>query len=138
MTVNGPRWAAWGGTWHAPGGGALRWHCHKRRTARSAPPDRWCWLPPGDGSARALRRRRAALPQRPGRLLADLRQLPHGRTAAHERAPAPVIAELPESEPLLAPGASRIEAPPLSRQMMREGPVDYHLLTGRLARLLGR
>ena len=38
----------------------------------------------------------------------------------------------------VAPGSSAIITPPLSRQEMRDGPVDYHALTGRLARMLGR
>ncbi|MCB9646273.1 MAG: hypothetical protein H6730_06700 [Deltaproteobacteria bacterium] len=33
---------------------------------------------------------------------------------------------------------SRIETPPLSRAQMRRGPVDYHALSGRWARQLGR
>jgi phospholipase C len=38
----------------------------------------------------------------------------------------------------VTPGASQIITPPLSRKRMREGPVDYHDLSGRLARMLGR
>jgi phospholipase C len=38
----------------------------------------------------------------------------------------------------VAPGASAIITPLLSRQEMRNGPVDYHALSGRLARMLGR
>ena len=38
----------------------------------------------------------------------------------------------------VAPGASAIVTPPLSRQAMRDGPVDYHSLSGSVARMLGR
>jgi hypothetical protein len=33
---------------------------------------------------------------------------------------------------------SDIVTPPLFRKQMREGPVDYHGVSGRLGRLLGR
>jgi hypothetical protein len=50
----------------------------------------------------------------------------------------PTLADLPIDVRRLAPGASAIETAPLSRKRMRQGPVDYHELSGRLARMLGR
>lgn len=52
--------------------------------------------------------------------------------------PSPVLADLPESARRLLPGTSAIITPPLVRSRMRHGPVEYHELTGRLARQLGR
>jgi phospholipase C len=50
----------------------------------------------------------------------------------------PVLGDLPITARALVPGASQIVTPPLSRKRMREGPVDYHDISGRLARMLGR
>ena len=50
----------------------------------------------------------------------------------------PTLGQLPIDARRLAPGASRIVTEPLFRKEMREGPVDYHDITGRLARMLGR
>jgi hypothetical protein len=50
----------------------------------------------------------------------------------------PTLGVLPIDVRRLAPGASRIITEPLFRKTMPEGPVDYHDLTGRLARMLGR
>jgi len=50
----------------------------------------------------------------------------------------PALGTLPTTARRLTPGASQIITPPLSRQRMREGPVDYHDISGRLARMLGR
>jgi hypothetical protein len=51
----------------------------------------------------------------------------------------PTLAKLPiTAVPLVLPGASQIVTPPLMRKQMREGPVEFHDLTGRLARMLGR
>jgi len=50
----------------------------------------------------------------------------------------PTLGELPLTVRLQVPGASEIVTPPLFRKQMREGPVDYHELSGRLARMLGR
>lgn len=52
--------------------------------------------------------------------------------------PQPLNTNLRGDSRRLAPGASAIITPPLSRKAMREGPVDYHALSGRLARMLGR
>jgi hypothetical protein len=50
----------------------------------------------------------------------------------------PVLRDLPfTSGPPIA-GASRIVTTPLFRKQMREGQVDYHEISGRLARMLGR
>lgn len=51
--------------------------------------------------------------------------------------PAP-LQNMPPDARRIVPGASRIETPPLKRKQMRDGPVDFHELTGRLARILGR
>jgi phospholipase C len=61
-------------------------------------------------------------------------------TAAQPRpAPAsPPIPNLPVEARRLVPGASQISTPPVSSQKMREGGVDYHDLSGWVARLLGR
>lgn len=48
------------------------------------------------------------------------------------------LQELPLEVPRLVPGASAIATPPLSRTQMRAGPVEFHELGGRLARMLGR
>jgi hypothetical protein len=53
------------------------------------------------------------------------------------RAPDP-LDKLQEEERRVTPGQSQIVTPPLSRKRMREGPVDYHDVSGRLARMLGR
>ena len=50
---------------------------------------------------------------------------------------APTVGELPITERRVL-GRSAIVTPPPSRKRMREGSVDYHDLTGRLARMLGR
>jgi phospholipase C len=50
----------------------------------------------------------------------------------------PDLIKLPITVPLLLPGASQIVTPPLMRKQMREGPVEFHDLSGRLARMLGR
>jgi hypothetical protein len=52
--------------------------------------------------------------------------------------PSPAIADLPIDPRRVVPGASAIITPPLSRKRMREGPVEFHELSGRLARMLGR
>jgi phospholipase C len=52
--------------------------------------------------------------------------------------PLPVLEDLPIDVRRVVPGASAIETAPLSRKRMRQGPVDYHELSGRLARMLGR
>jgi phospholipase C len=52
--------------------------------------------------------------------------------------PSPDLADLPLAAPLLVAGASQIVTPPLMRKQMREGPVDFHDISGRLARMLGR
>jgi hypothetical protein len=52
--------------------------------------------------------------------------------------PSPTLADLPVEVPRLAPGASAIDTPYLSRKRMREGPVESHDLLGHLARMLGR
>jgi hypothetical protein len=48
------------------------------------------------------------------------------------------LADLPFDDSSVTPYRSAIQTPPLSRKRMRQGPVDYHELTGMLARLLGR
>lgn len=62
-------------------------------------------------------------------------------TEASPRMDVPPSPSLPpltiDSKRLLSP-TSRIVTKPLSRQEMREGPVEYHDLTGRWARQLGR
>jgi phospholipase C len=52
--------------------------------------------------------------------------------------PPPPLAELPIDARRLVSTSSRIETPTLTRAEMRRGPVDYHVLTGRWARQLGR
>jgi hypothetical protein len=52
--------------------------------------------------------------------------------------PAPPLQDLPIEVPRLLPGASAIATPTLSRRQMRKGPVEFHELGGRLARMLGR
>ena len=52
--------------------------------------------------------------------------------------PSPDLPPLPIDARRPVPGASLIETEPLSRKEMRQGPVDYHRLTGRWARQLGR
>ncbi len=52
--------------------------------------------------------------------------------------PAPALEPLPVDVRRVVGGTSRIETRPLSRKEMREGGVDYHELTGRWARQLGR
>ena len=52
--------------------------------------------------------------------------------------PAEPLGHLSITEHFVAPAGSQIVTPPLSRKAMRDGPVDYHELTGRLARMLGR
>ena len=52
--------------------------------------------------------------------------------------PSPELPPLPIDVRRTVPGASRIETEPLSRKEMREGSVDFHRLTGRWARQLGR
>ncbi len=48
------------------------------------------------------------------------------------------LSSLPAKPQRVAKGATAIVTQPLSRKAMREGPVDYHDLTGWLARQLGR
>lgn len=48
------------------------------------------------------------------------------------------LQDLPLEVPRLVSGASAIATPPLSRTQMRAGPVEFHELGGRLARMLGR
>jgi phospholipase C len=48
------------------------------------------------------------------------------------------LKQLPAKPQRAAKGASAIVTPPLSRKAMREGSVDFHDLTGWLARQLGR
>ena len=50
----------------------------------------------------------------------------------------PTLKNLPPEERSAPSRNSRIITKPLSRRDMRQGPVDYHELTGRLARQLGR
>lgn len=53
--------------------------------------------------------------------------------------PPPPLAKLPPGDRKKAPSpTSQIITKPLSRKEMREGPVDYHELSGRWARQLGR
>jgi phospholipase C len=52
--------------------------------------------------------------------------------------PSPSLPPLPIDVRRTVPGASQIETEPLSRKEMREGSVDFHRLTGRWARQLGR
>ena len=52
--------------------------------------------------------------------------------------PSPPLRPLPFDPPPALSPTSQIMTRPLSRQEMREGPVDYHELTGRWARQLGR
>jgi hypothetical protein len=52
--------------------------------------------------------------------------------------PSPDLPPLPIDVRRTVPGASGIETEPLSRKEMREGSVDFHRLTGRWARQLGR
>jgi hypothetical protein len=52
--------------------------------------------------------------------------------------PSPALGTLPIDVRRVTPGASQIVTPPLSRKRMREGAVDYHDVSGRLARMLGR
>ena len=65
-------------------------------------------------------------------------------TEAEPRMPAslprmPTLADLPPDARKRAPSpTSQIITKPLSRKEMREGPVDYHELSGRWARQLGR
>jgi hypothetical protein len=49
----------------------------------------------------------------------------------------PVLKE-DQAPPQIAAGMSAIRTPPLSRKRMREEPVEYHELTGRLARMIER
>lgn len=51
---------------------------------------------------------------------------------------APLLRSLTTAARSPAPGASEIATPPISRKAMREEPVEFHELTGRLARMLGR
>jgi phospholipase C len=50
----------------------------------------------------------------------------------------PVLGQLPITARRLVSGASAIITPPLFRKQMREENVDYHDISGRLARMLGR
>jgi phospholipase C len=50
----------------------------------------------------------------------------------------PALGQLPIDVRRPASGASAIVTPTLSRKEMRTGPIDYHVLSGRLARMLGR
>jgi hypothetical protein len=50
----------------------------------------------------------------------------------------PPLKNLPREERSAPSRNSRIITKALSRREMRQGPVDYHELTGRLARQLGR
>jgi hypothetical protein len=52
--------------------------------------------------------------------------------------PFPEDAQLTNFTRLRVSSASEIITPPLSRKQMREGNVDYHDISGRLARMLGR
>jgi hypothetical protein len=52
--------------------------------------------------------------------------------------PSPSLPSLDIGERKAASPTTRITTRPLSRQEMREGPVDYHELSGRWARQLGR
>lgn len=52
--------------------------------------------------------------------------------------PSPSLRPLPLGVRRAPSRTTRIVTEPLSRQQMRRGPVDYHLLTGRWARQLGR
>jgi phospholipase C len=50
----------------------------------------------------------------------------------------PTLGQLPITARRLVPGATHIVTAPLFRKRMREEKVDFHELTGRLARMLGR
>jgi hypothetical protein len=50
----------------------------------------------------------------------------------------PTLGELPITVPRMVSETSAIVTPPLSRKRMREEQADYHDLSGRLARMLGR
>jgi hypothetical protein len=50
----------------------------------------------------------------------------------------PVLDELSIDVRRVISGASQIITPPLFRKRMREEHVDFHDLSGRLARMLGR
>ncbi len=52
--------------------------------------------------------------------------------------PSPSIPELPIDVRLALSPTTKITTPPVSRKQMREGQVDYHDLSGRWARQLGR
>jgi hypothetical protein len=52
--------------------------------------------------------------------------------------PSPPLPGLPGGVRRATRGGSRIVTNTLTRQTMRDGPVDYHELTGRWARQLGR
>ncbi len=52
--------------------------------------------------------------------------------------PSPSLPSLPFGSRRTPSRTSKIVTSPLSRQSMREGPVDYHELSGRWARQLGR
>jgi phospholipase C len=48
------------------------------------------------------------------------------------------LAPLPDTAKLVVPGASEIITPPISRKRMREDTVDFHDLSGWVARMIGR
>ena len=52
--------------------------------------------------------------------------------------PSPTLGNLPIDVRLVPPDGSQIVTPPLSRKQMREGEADFHEISGRLARMLGR
>jgi len=52
--------------------------------------------------------------------------------------PMPTLPDLPPGERIGTGNTSQIITPPLSRRRMRAGPVDFHDITGRWARQLGR
>jgi hypothetical protein len=50
----------------------------------------------------------------------------------------PILGDLPITARRLVPGASEIVTEPLTRRRMRDQNIDYHEISGRLARMLGR
>lgn len=61
-----------------------------------------------------------------------------GEAQPRQVGPPPVLGTLPETARAVVSGASAIVTPPLFRKRMRSERVDYHDISGRLARMLGR
>jgi phospholipase C len=109
------------------------------------------WVPPGKGPSVVLDHT-SILKTVLARFAGDFRPFLSERVAASHSfesfltAPSPRldvpppedIAQLPVDARRLAPGASQIVTPPLSRRRMREEGIDYHDLSGWVARMLGR